>query len=171
MCGRRPGSSLGRRVPWRICRAWSGSAQAVITTALGDDGRVGCWGHNGYGQLGDGTNSSRRRPVPVESVESATSIAVGEFNSCAVLEGGEVRCWGRNDLGNCGDGGANNRLSPVSVSALDEVVEVTVGATHSCARRSDGSVWCWRPLQHDGAACALALRTFNAVGGSSLRRR
>ena len=84
----------GRRVPSRICRAWSGSAQAVITTLLGDDGRVFCWGHNGYGQLGDGTNSSRRRPVPVESVESATSIAVGEFNSCAVLEGGEVRCWG-----------------------------------------------------------------------------
>ena len=147
-----------RRAPSRICRAWSGSAQAVITTAApGDDGRVFCWGHNGYGQLGDGTNSSRRRPVLVESVESATSIAVGEFNSCAVLEGGEVRCWGRNDLGNCGDGGANNRLSPVSVSALDEVVEVTVGATHSCARRSDGSV------------CAGAATSTTRWGGSAPR--
>ena len=54
-----------------------------------------CWGHNGYGQLGDGTGATQRRPTPVESIETAVSIDSGEYNSCAVLVSGEVSCWGK----------------------------------------------------------------------------
>ena len=40
----------------------SGDAHVCV---LGDDGRVQCWGHNGAGQLGDGTQTERHLPVDV----------------------------------------------------------------------------------------------------------
>ena len=45
----------------------AGSDLGAIRTkgVLGDDGRVRCWGHNGAGQLGDGTQTERHLPVDV----------------------------------------------------------------------------------------------------------
>ncbi len=40
----------------------SGDAHVCV---LGEDGRVLCWGHNGAGQLGDGTQTERHLPVVV----------------------------------------------------------------------------------------------------------
>jgi YD repeat-containing protein len=38
------------------------------TIALKNDGTVWAWGYNGYGQLGDGTTTTRTTPVQVSGL-------------------------------------------------------------------------------------------------------
>jgi len=69
------------------------------TVALTDDGEVVAWGMNDDGQLGYAVPSSpptSAQALPVDGVGLANVVAVGESQSCAVLQTGEAMCWGRN---------------------------------------------------------------------------
>ncbi len=81
-------------------------------------GRVVCWGHNLYGQLGNGTTTDSNRPVNVMGVTTAVSVATGAEHSCAVLADGTARCWGRNDHGQLGNGTTTDSATPVVVMGL-----------------------------------------------------
>ncbi len=50
--------------------------------AVVSGGAVTCWGSNGDGQLGDGTNSDSRRPVEVSGLIGATSVVGGYGHTC-----------------------------------------------------------------------------------------
>jgi fibronectin type 3 domain-containing protein len=58
-------------------------------------GIASCWGWNGDGQLGDGTNTIHpfSTAVPVSGVGNASDISAGFTHACAV-DGGVVKCWG-----------------------------------------------------------------------------
>src|SRR5699024_10210929 len=60
------------------------------TVALTSDGRVLAWGGNGYGQLGDGTNTNRTTPVEVRLPGGAriSRVAAGGYHSLAVTRDG-----------------------------------------------------------------------------------
>jgi alpha-tubulin suppressor-like RCC1 family protein len=45
--------------------------------ALSSDGTLWAWGHNDYGQLGDGTTTDRLTPVRVPDLDGVTAIACG----------------------------------------------------------------------------------------------
>jgi hypothetical protein len=126
--------------------------------ALTIDRRVGCWGSNGSGELGDGTTDYRSSPVYPSGIHDAISVSAGggvmqlalQASTCAARAGGDVWCWGSNPSGQLGDGTTSDRSTPAPVTALSGVVEVAVGAVsihpqgaHACARRADGSVACW----------------------------
>ena len=76
------------------------------TCAVLDDGAVKCWGHNVYGQLGQGDDTSRGdnagemgdnlAPVDLGTGRTATAITAGEQHTCALLDVGTVKCWGHN---------------------------------------------------------------------------
>src|SRR5689334_3998245 len=130
----------GTRVHWkRLSAGWNHAC------ALLDDGTVQCWGDNIWGQLGDGTFTTRIAPVAVSNLNSVVSIAVGRQHSCAILGSqGTVRCWGRNDGGQLGNGTSSQSINqPVFVTGLANVVALTAGDLHTCAVRVDGTVWCW----------------------------
>lgn len=121
----------------------SSSAGSHTCGRLGS-GAVLCWGNNGSGQLGDGTTTARRDPVPVVGLTDAVDVAAGSTHTCAVRARGEVVCWGSNFYGELGDNSRTQRLVPTPVAwARGTPVDVEAGYYHSCARREDGSVVCW----------------------------
>ncbi|CAN3977488.1 RCC1-like domain-containing protein [Kitasatospora purpeofusca] len=137
------GTTVDRGLPVWVCATGAtapcGSAGTVLggitaiaagvghTVALRSDGTLRAWGGNGFGQLGDGTYTSRSTPVrvcagnttaPCGTFQSGISaIAAGFEFSVALRSDGGVRAWGNNDHGQLGDGTAQYRNTPVRVCA------------------------------------------------------
>ncbi len=72
------------------------SAGHANVCALDTSGGIKCWGDDNYGQLGDGNqNEGSGEPVSVKGLAGpASSVAVGFYSACAVLQNGSVQCWG-----------------------------------------------------------------------------
>ena len=123
------------------------SVGAFHTCADGSDGQVYCWGANRYGQLGDGTNTSRDMPVPVQAPEGVvlSGVSVGHRHACAIDPNGELFCWGYNYYGQLGDGTRINRLTPVAVQVptAHTTLTVSAGNYHACGLSVAGPAYCW----------------------------
>lgn len=126
-----------------LTRAVALGAGTHHTCAIVDSGAAFCWGHGGYGQLGDGGRDDRPTPVRVPLDAPARSISGGDGHTCAALSGGAVYCWGRNDHGQLGDASFTPRPTPVRVALPEDAAEVAAGRFHTCARGESGWVQCW----------------------------
>jgi alpha-tubulin suppressor-like RCC1 family protein len=143
------GTTTARSTPVAVSGLASGvtaiAAGGFHTCARTSSGGVRCWGYNFFGQLGDGTTTTRSTPVAVSGlVSGVTAIAAGYEHTCALMSSGGVRCWGRNKDGQLGDGTTTTRSTPVAVSGLvSGVTAIAAGYEHTCALTSSGGVWCW----------------------------
>lgn len=160
----------------------AGGAHTCAVTLLGD---MFCWGHNGFGQLGDGhAPIASNAPVRVATNIRFHEVSAGEFHTCG-RAGTRVYCWGAGHLGQLGD--ARVLDSPVPAGpVVEEARDVSAAVDHSCAVRRDGGVDCWGrndraqlgvgsdtgPLDCGGTACnpepTLRVETdqsFHAVSG------
>ena len=113
------------------------------TVALKNDGTVWAWGNNRYGQLGDGTTTTRHTPVRVSNLTNVIEIAAGFDHTVALRSDGTVWAWGCNCMGELGDGTTNNSFVPRQVPGLNNVTAIASGSAHVVALRSDGTVWTW----------------------------
>ena len=141
---------------------------------LGLDGNVACWGWNLNGKHGNGT-STQPTVVPTLVVEclrvlhdgcdtpfdedpsmytpltGATSISVGSYGSCALIDGGSAKCWGTANLvqgANTGAGSSYYKLRATEVcksgsfnstcNPFDDLVDIQQGQIHTCALSRDG---------------------------------
>jgi alpha-tubulin suppressor-like RCC1 family protein len=95
------------------------------------DGVLYAWGRNTYGQLGDGTTTTRSTPQQV--LTNVAEVESGADHTVALLTNGSVRAWGRNNYGQLGSSGATRRLTPTSVPGLSGITQVRVGRDHSIA--------------------------------------
>lgn len=120
-------------------------AGPLSTCGVGADGSGRCWGNNEYGQLGDGSTTSRDAPVAVTGLSGVASISIGYSHACAATTTGAAYCWGANSLGQLGDGTTSQSLSPRPVSGLSAVTAIGagLGGGFTCALRSTGQVFCW----------------------------
>jgi alpha-tubulin suppressor-like RCC1 family protein len=104
------------------------------------------WGTNGYGQVGDGSTTTRTTPVwvvPRLTVKKVVGAVAGDW-TLALGTDGTVWAWGFNASGQLGDGTlVAHRSTPVRVGLLDNVVDIAAGPIHGVAVRADGSVWRW----------------------------
>ncbi|MHC3001030.1 protein kinase domain-containing protein [Gordonia sp. GN26] len=108
------------------------STCAVANGSGGASGTVFCWGENGSGQLGDGTEVSRQRPTPID-VRGATQVSTTGYAACAAA-GGSAYCWGSRS--------ALPDHAPDRISGLSGVTEVTTGSANVCAV-ADAKMYCW----------------------------
>jgi hypothetical protein len=115
----------------------------VHSLALKDDGTVWAWGYNGYGQLGNGTNTDSNVPVQVSGLTGITAIAWGGSHSLALKNDGTVWAWGYNGYGQLGNGTNTDSNLPVQVSSLTGITVIAGGSRHSLALKNDGTVWAW----------------------------
>lgn len=101
----------------------------------GSTGEVLCWGHNAFGQLGDGTTDDGSTAVPVSGLPAddghgdhdphhAVALTAGEGHTCAVLDDGTARCWGHNFYGQLGNN--TTFATPPDQQGTDSHTPVTV---------------------------------------------
>lgn len=117
---------------------------------------VYCWGENGLGQLGDGTNAIKTSPVAVNTGNSSAikgksmnDVRAGTNHTCA-SGGGAVYCWGQGKYGQLGNSTWNTYSTyPVAVTkdstALDgtNVQSLGGGVNRGCAVIDTGRTFCW----------------------------
>jgi alpha-tubulin suppressor-like RCC1 family protein len=113
--------------------------------AISEVGAALCWGHNFYGQLGQGNFVDANTPLTVTNLMSGVAaIKLGGSHTCALTLSGAVWCWGANNYGQLGNGTLVRSNVPVPVSNLTSgVVSLSVGNNHACALILVGKVFCW----------------------------
>src|SRR5436190_1581415 len=102
-----------------------------------------CWGLNDDGQLGDGTRTTRLRPVLVSSTLHWRQVTVGFVHTCGVTIDFHAYCWGKNTNGELGDGTTTTRFTPVAVVGGLDFGQLTAGASFTCGKTLTNEAYCW----------------------------
>jgi alpha-tubulin suppressor-like RCC1 family protein len=146
----------GRTVPTRVDELGSSLTKIALggdfACSLDKKGGVRCLGTNKYGQLGDGSFTSRTKGATAKLPMAAIDLAADRDNACAVLTDGRVFCWGRRPLSDGGEG----EPTPADQKALAKATRVAMSQRLRCANIPE----------NDGAACA-GLNDFGQLGDNT----
>ncbi len=121
----------------------SGSGVSAFTLALLQDGTVWGVGTNSYGQLGDGTTTSRTTWAKVPGLTGVVEICAGGQTAMARLSNGGIRSWGLNNFGQLGNGTTASSSTPVTVQNITNATQIVAGAANGWALLSTGEVRSW----------------------------
>jgi hypothetical protein len=113
------------------------------TCALTTPGKTFCWGTNGEGQLGDGTQAFRSGAVAVDQRGTFVSLVAGGEHTCGLTDEGTAFCWGSNRFGQLGDGSLTASPTPNEVAGGARFTSLTAGVYHTCGLTTDGRTLCW----------------------------
>jgi alpha-tubulin suppressor-like RCC1 family protein len=124
------------------------AVRSVATSvALTTTGRVYGWGYNNFGQVGDGTDMRRLKPVRAKVLDGVkvTAVREGVFFGLALTSAGKVLTWGNNDGGELGDGTTRSRMTPVRVKIPRgvTVAAISAGFGSGMALTKSGRVLAW----------------------------
>lgn len=144
----------------------AGGYHAVVARR---DGAVMAWGYNGFGQLGNGTNTDSGVPVSVAGLTDVIAVAAGDYHTLALKADGTVFAWGYNFFGQLGPGPFDfeDRWTPVQVSGLTDIVAIAAGGKRSLALRRDGVVFAWgikSDVSPDGQTASISSTPIQVQG-------
>jgi alpha-tubulin suppressor-like RCC1 family protein len=116
--------------------------------ARNSSGKVYCWGYNGSGLLGIGSqDESYHKPILNQYLnnEFVIDIKCGAQNSIVLTNCGEVYAWGENNWGQIGNGCNDNQLIPIKVKGFnnEKVAMISCGYYHSMALTEYGHFYSW----------------------------
>lgn len=128
-------------------RLWSG--------CHGSNNGGGGTGGSGDGGSGGGSGGSGEGSPPgTIGPPGRSTVAVGQFHTCAIANTGRVYCWGYDNTGQLGDGTiGGHSVTPIAVQEISNAVSAAAGnelttndeyvGGNACALLSTGHVKCW----------------------------
>ena len=131
---KRSPTRVGSDVGWTAVSAGGGSSSQSYSCGI-RAGLLYCWGHNGDGQIGQGTAGwSQVYPSPTQVGSSSDwiDVSAGNHRACGRRADNTLWCWG-SDTG----------LIPTQVGQANDWQAISVGGGHQCGLRSDVELWCW----------------------------
>lgn len=111
--------------------------------AITPSAAVYCWGYNGDGQLGIGSQDNRNVSTPASSSLTFRQLSGGRYHTCGITLAGVAYCWGQNVDGRLGTGDYTPSAEPVQVGTPVAFQEVGSGWNHSCGLSKAGLAYCW----------------------------
>ena len=122
-----------------------GSNHVVVLTT---DGKVVTWGYNNYGQLGDGSTTTRFTPQLLSAPCSVKKVYSKFYSTILICTNGKMYGYGRNSNGELGLGStASTVTSPTLYSSfstefVDSILDIASSSTGSFALQTmDGSIY------------------------------
>jgi len=122
---------------------WSSVALGNHTCAITQTGALYCWGYSVHGEVGDGTiGASVKSPTAIVlPVQTVTSVAVGDYHTCAASQTG-IYCWGYNAAFALGDGTMTDHATPAPVASPVTSGTIYAAGDNSCLL-SNARLYCW----------------------------
>jgi alpha-tubulin suppressor-like RCC1 family protein len=135
-----PITTIGGGTTWDKVAA--GNWHSIATKT---DGTLWTWGRNSYGQLGDGTTTSRLSPGTTSGGGTNwDKVGCGQNHCIATKTDGTLWTWGRNLYGALGDNTITAKSSPVTTAGGGTTWDkVAGGLSHTLATKTDGTLWTW----------------------------
>lgn len=130
-----------------ITAIFSGEVHSMAIRNDGTNDRtLWTWGHNTWGQLGQGTAGvPNPTPTMISGLTGVVSMAAGDRHTLIAKADGTVWVWGANDVGQLGQGTTDmtSHPNPIQVPGITDAVAVGAGLFHCLVVRSDGTVTAW----------------------------
>lgn len=113
-----------------------------------NNGRLGGWGRNNRGALGDGSTADKRAITQIGSENQWAQVASGSHSNSnsftlAVKKNGTLWGAGINTNSQLGLGDTTQRNSFTQIGTASNWKQAASGANHGMAVRADGTLWGW----------------------------
>ncbi|MFD2600750.1 T9SS type A sorting domain-containing protein [Flavobacterium suzhouense] len=119
------------------------SSLGFHSLAVKSDHTLWAWGHNAYGQLGNGETTNSSIPVQVSSEGQWAVVAGGSDHSVALKADHTLWTWGRNNNGQLGDNTNTDNGVPTQIGTANDWEQIAAGAFHTLAIKANGTLWGW----------------------------
>lgn len=112
------------------------------------DGKIYCWGSDGYGSLGNYGSANTFIPTSVASTQTFIKGEQEYYNALALGTNGLLYSWGYNSNGQLGDGTTTSRNVPTLVRdsagvSVRKYIDLARGDSSSCAIDINNIAYCW----------------------------
>ncbi|AWA29891.1 hypothetical protein HYN48_07260 [Flavobacterium magnum] len=131
-------TQVGSEANWK----WVNSGK-THTAAIKTNGTLWAWGLNTYGQVGDGSTTTRVTPVQVGTAADWKTVVCGADFTTAIKTNGTLWAWGRNLNGVFGNGTTTNSAVPVQIGTATDWKSISRAGSTTLALKTDGTLWAW----------------------------
>ena len=139
-----PEAPPGTQTPAPVATHWTHiAAGQQHSLGLNSDGELYAWGDNTYGQLGDGTTTTRLAPTRVGTTSDWTDVFAGDTHNLAINSRGELYAWGQNLFSQLGDGTTTDRLTPTRIGTASDWTRIVAGNHHNLALTTGNTLYGW----------------------------